>query len=415
MSRVRSFLSCLAVVALTALPVAAQDILDKVQQQQALEAQRVELEVANADRNATLVGKTDPARAVEILKNAQALLEADTALSVEKRAALKRKVELGLRAFQGAQSVRSPLAPVGPNPRQIQAERDRLEGDLIARKMEEIRGLRNSGQTVAAARLEDSLRGQFPNTPAIVGGAIIGNRPEAIASARAQQAARDEKWIGAIASIEKSAIPETREYTLPANWKELSEKRAKNSVQMTETERAIMKALNTPITVDFDDKATFEGALNYLSKTLNISIIAPAATLMEVQVTSETPIKLKADRVTLRTVLKKMLAEVNLTYVIKDQAIQVMTVQQAKETLTSRAYYVGDLVQVVDVRMGPYFNQLQYLENVNRIMAMIVQSVNPLSWDINGGPGKIGFDPITMSIVVRQTAETHLMLGVGLR
>ena len=93
--------------------------------------------------------------------------------------------------------------------------------------------------------------------------------------------------------------------------------------------------------------------IKYLEKAMGQPIIVPQAVLAEVQVTSETPVKLKTDRVSMRTVLKKLLAEVNLAYVIKDQTIQVMTTRGAAETMSTRTYYVGDLVTVVDLRFGP--------------------------------------------------------------
>jgi hypothetical protein len=47
---------------------------------------------------------------------------------------------------------------------------------------------------------------------------------------------------------------------------------------------------------------------------------------------------------------------------------------------------------------------------------MIISTVDPASWQgvSERGYGTISYDPATMSLVVRQTAEMHYMLGGGL-
>jgi hypothetical protein len=116
----------------------------------------------------------------------------------------------------------------------------------------------------------------------------------------------------------------------------------------------------------------------------------------------------------LRTALRKFLGDNGLTYVIKDEAIYVTTPRRAREMMETRAYYMGDLVAGVGpfgngVRWGPQVAQAQMMENANQIMQLVRSSIDPDSWAPNGA-GSIAFDPITMSLVVRQSAEVHAML-----
>ena len=64
-------------------------------------------------------------------------------------------------------------------------------------------------------------------------------------------------------------------------------------------------------------------------------------------------------RATLRTVLRRILGDVNLAYIVKDEAIQVVTPARARETLSTRTYYVGDLAGTTDIRLGPFLGRLQ--------------------------------------------------------
>jgi hypothetical protein len=80
---------------------------------------------------------------------------------------------------------------------------------------------------------------------------------------------------------------------------------------------------------------------------------------------------------------------------------------------TTRTYYIGDLAGVVDVRIPPALNQLLMIQTVNQIIDLIINSVDRQSWKVNNpdAPGTIVFNPITMSLVVKQTAEVHYMLA----
>jgi hypothetical protein len=45
-----------------------------------------------------------------------------------------------------------------------------------------------------------------------------------------------------------------------------------------------------------------------------------------------------------------------------------------------------------------------------------IQGIDPDSWDVRGGPGTVTFDPVRMSLIIRQSAEMHYMLnGIGSR
>ena len=77
-----------------------------------------------------------------------------------------------------------------------------------------------------------------------------------------------------------------------------------------------------------------------------------------------------------------------------------------------KTYYIGDLTNLPNFAYGPVYNQLQMVQNVASLIAFI-QSIDPASWQPTG-PGTIVFNPLTMSISVKQTAEMQLMLSGGL-
>ena len=54
---------------------------------------------------------------------------------------------------------------------------------------------------------------------------------------------------------------------------------------------------------------------------------------------------------------------------------------------------------------------------IGQIMVLITHTIEEKSWQVNNpeASGVIYFDPLTMSIVVKQSAEVHLMIGAGMR
>jgi hypothetical protein len=48
------------------------------------------------------------------------------------------------------------------------------------------------------------------------------------------------------------------------------------------------------------------------------------------------------------------------------------------------------------------------------LMDLIVNTVEPASWQVNGGWGTISFHEPSMSLLIRQTAEFHYQMGNGL-
>jgi hypothetical protein len=108
-----------------------------------------------------------------------------------------------------------------------------------------------------------------------------------------------------------------------------------------------------------------------------------------------------------------MLADLGLTYVIKDEAIQITTPARARDMMVTRVYYIGDLVGTTNVFLPPLLNQLQMSQAIATIIQAVQTEVEPGSWQTNNGNGTIVYDPITMSLIIKNSAEIHYLLGGG--
>jgi antitoxin component of MazEF toxin-antitoxin module len=406
--RCLSLLACSLTLCLFAASSArADDLKDEAVRKQ-LELQKLEKEVKENLESAASFAKTDPEGALKLLKLVRDQISDDTNLSPERKKELLSTLDTRIK------SVAARPIPVLPSERPDANRRDK-DDERINNDLKTIGDLRRAGKRDEAERMTDDLFKRYPNNPGVVAAKTIGSRGNTIADARDLRDKYGERNLAVDRDIVKSATPAVDDMEFPKDWKEKSEKRSKP--KLTDAEEKLLKALNTPLKdIDFE-KMSLKDVLQYLQDKTGQSVIIPKSIMEEVGISYETAVTLKVDNVTLRTVLKKVLGDLNLTYIIKDATIQATTPERAKQTYSIRTYYIGDLAGLADVRLGPIVQRIQMAQTIALVMQTIIQNVEPSSWQANNAEagGTITFDPITMSIIVKQTAEMHLILGGSMR
>jgi hypothetical protein len=366
------------------------DPLPDVKARMAIEAQRVEKEFTDnraAAYKLVRAASPNPVEAVSRLRTVLAMLEADTALEPKRREQLIVTIKWDLGKVKEVSEER---------------RRSALSSEEVARS------IRSDMRPSDPERREGDRRG-----PVSEADRIIGGRGRVVADAGADRRSYGDRRIGELRSVDKSAIPIEGNVKFPADWYALSMRRSPQA-KMTAKERELMDTLNKVISVEMTE-FSFSEAIDYLEKLTGQSFLVDRRAVEEAGVTydgTKVNLKLKA---TTRSILKRFLADLNLTYIVKDEHIQITSIARAREETTTRTYYLGELASQVDVRYGPLLGRLQMIENVNRIITLITQTVEPQTWKVNNpeAPGTIAFDPISMSLVIKQTAEFHLRMGGG--
>jgi hypothetical protein len=379
-------LAALTACLLLQQPVAAQDLRKDTEERLRVAAQRLEVMVSDAIERSDKIAKANPSGAIRILREAKSELAADTeALKPERREALGRKIDLRIKSWEALADnpVVTPGTTVKPGPGPGTPQRDPAADE--ARQQKELADRRFSGP-------KDYLREK--------------------ADIERQRADGFSKEYLALL---KTSIPEYRDMTFPRDWVEKMARRNKG-IQLTDLEKQIVKALNTIIEVDYEGK-TFKDVLDDLKERSKMPISVDPRALEDLNITYASMLNVKLGKVTTRTVLKKITAELGLTYIMKNETILITTPARAKEMLTTRMYSVADLMPAVDMRYPLLFqNQtFQAYQTIQTLVLMITQTVEPESWEINGkgGLGTITFYPPTMSLVVKQTAEMHYLMGLS--
>ena len=91
-------------------------------------------------------------------------------------------------------------------------------------------------------------------------------------------------------------------------------------------------------------------AVSYLENYHEIQIELDTKALEAIALTTETPVTKKLSGVTLRSALKLLLRDLGLTYVIKDEVLQITTPEEAENQLITKVYPVADLVIPIQSR-----------------------------------------------------------------
>jgi hypothetical protein len=360
----------------------SRDPLPEVRERLKIEAQHVEKEVRDGRMRAYRLLRTDAEEALDVLKGLIGTLRKDTSLSEERRKSLLEALQRDMgnvRAFAGARRSTEPASAAA-----------RLE----------------------ARRAPDPRAGEGPRSAYDTAAERIRSMNGRVAEARELRSQGGDRLTRTMTQVDKSSTPPKSDYDLPDDWLEKSKRRSALA-KLTDTEKAILEGLKKPVKVDYNME-TFQSVIDNLSKQLGQNILIDKQSLEEANVTYDTPITLRFNKpVSARTALKRVLADVGLTYVIRKETIEVTTAARARDMLTVRTYYVGDLMGVASPLLPAVVNQFQMIQAIGIILSQI-QSIEPESWEGRGGPGTVTFDPARMAIVVKQSAEVHYMLN-GLR
>jgi hypothetical protein len=187
-----------------------------------------------------------------------------------------------------------------------------------------------------------------------------------------------------------------------------------NAPKLTAEEKKLIQSLDKVLDTPLKD-APFEEAVQLISTKIDQKIYIDKKSLEDTGVDLRKAVDVPGG-VSTRSALRVMLQSQNLTFLVRDNIIQVVSLDRAKDMLVSRAYDVRDLVGVGGpfnnpIAFGPIIDAQQTMENAHMLIDAIQRSVDPRVWrdgnGVGGGPATITFHYPTMSIIVRAPSEVH--------
>ena len=392
------------------------DPLKEAKARLAIELARIETDFRQGLAEADKLIHKNPIKAKEAYESLKTTLEREPNLPDQRKAYLanicKRKIDNLERTKQSDNLAAADLARLeaqrSSRPKTISSDQD-IE---TSRKLKEIRELQTGGQSVEAAKRTADLVRKYPDNPAIIAAAQMQSvRGQLNQNAELRNRFESSNLI-ALRQIEEAGIPITGDLVFPSDWAEKSKRRSPGA-KMSEREKALLKALSTPMNLTIEGE-NFEYFLTAMEKQLGVSLLVDRPAVEAAGIRMDTPVTVKARNWTGRTVLKKVLSDLGLSYIIRSEEIQITTAERTRETLVTRSYYIGDLLGVSNLQLPPWYNQQQFAQTLASIIESIKSQVDPRSWQPEGA-GSIVFEPLSMSLIIRQTAEIHFLLGGALK
>lgn len=169
-----------------------------------------------------------------------------------------------------------------------------------------------------------------------------------------------------------------------------------HSLAQSQVYQSIEEALDEQTEIDAIDLPLIE-VIRQLQDASGQNIVIDLPAIEEEGVTTSTVVNLQLRGVTLRSALKILLSEFNLTWVVENEVIKITSVMRAMGALDVRAYRVGRLLVAGEDKD----------QQLDHLIELVQSTIEPDSWDEVGGPGSIKSFPGGNSVFVRQHQSVH--------
>jgi hypothetical protein len=371
------------------LSVRADDVLDQKKKEIQLEAQKLITDANTALETSRTLEKTDAAAAKTLLEKRLREVTDSSSLDDKERNDLRKKLLDRIRDVTGTLAVQK-------------------NNDDFKAKQEADKAAREERERQANSKIENDKKSVYDQSKDKI------DSSKKVLDAYAEYKAMREKGATDIQlDVMKTASKMTEE-RFTKDWLKAKDR---GKQKLTPEEKDLLTAINSTISLDLKDVTLKEFLTLIDTKTdSKLPIYLDNASIKEAGVDYDSKISFSGKKVKLRTVLKKVFADLGLTWAIKDAAVQVITPDRIKDYVVTRAYPVGDLVTPIDPRMPPLTQKAYAWNQAQMLIATIVQSIEPTTWKgmSERGYGTIMYDEARQTIVVTHTAEMQYMLGGAL-
>ncbi len=368
--------------------VRADDQLEESRRREAVAAMALEREILD---QIALAGQLERGKGIELLNKLKEKLDAEGAvLGIVKKVDLRQKLDAKLKDLSDPKKP-SLVDQLPPSKREKE--------DAIKALFAQIIDLQNKGQNDEAQQLTRQLIASHPELvqpdQALITGQTGKNVKDMEQIKKDQAAGR----VGALNEVDRSATAMAGNISYPPGWKQKMDERAKRIAQklnpMTDTERMLIRLLNdkTSEPIYLRD-VPFEQALKIIEKELGIGLLLRKSTLDEMRITYDQLVTVNVFKgATKRTLLTALTEQLGLTYLIKNQQIEIVSKERASTELVTRVFPIDGMFG------GGTAGTPEMLANY------LMDTIEPQSWKKNGGQGTITYYAPANCFIIRNSSE----------
>ncbi|HKB41298.1 MAG TPA: STN domain-containing protein [Gemmataceae bacterium] len=414
-------LTLCAVVLLLGGPTRARadDILDKQRRDNVIRTQELKFKMSGLLADAKEEARKSPTKAVEMLRQLRVEVEDANYLSDTDRKGLLRQLDGEIATYRdrgrliGRPGNDKDDVKAAAKDRQQQIKEEEERKAELEKLFRQKSRLLQEGRYDEVDKMGEEVRRKYGNSPFSESFRTISSARSSLRAMEDLKNQRNQRYAELQRDLARKMLPIVGDVEFPPRDKWLALTKRRTQIKLTDDEKKILKILNTKITTNVKEKP-LSGVLEYFEKTLGLPMSIDRPSLEAAQINYETMVSLDVRETTVRTALKQMLASVGLTYVIRNEMVIITTPEKASTMMVTRVYYIGDLLATTGFQFDPFATQLQLMQNIAGLIAYI-QSIEPTTWREGGGQGTIGFDPIRLALIVKQSAEMQFVLQGALR
>lgn len=145
--------------------------------------------------------------------------------------------------------------------------------------------------------------------------------------------------------------------------------------------------------------------MDSLREQCRINLEIDTRALNDQGIGTDLPITFRATDMRLEFVLRHILDELNLTFVINDEVLLIITPEEGERWISTRLYLVGDLLG--PIRGRDLFGDPIRPTTIDELIEMITTIVAPHCWSRVGGQGSLERFSEEDLLVVYQTDDAH--------
>jgi type II secretory pathway component GspD/PulD (secretin) len=332
--------------------------LGAVNDAEAVKAQRLNVEVGTKVAESRRLLETDPEKAIELL---QQTLTAIKQAEVNPTAArtMTRRVEVAIElarkdkaAFDEKMKDKAYRAEIEAKRLRI-LEADKAKQAQVADLMAKAKDAETRGEWAEAEQYAKRAAEIDPNNIAATALSAVMRIKRHYERDKDIKARMEDGAVEAFQAVSEAGIADPtvqqRGIAYAKDFSDLTRRRRDLDLRLAPPKapevQAIEDKLNEPVTLDMEQEQPLSQVMSYLSSYTGLNIIVDPKALAEEGLTENTPVKVTAKGIKLKTALKFLLSPLNLTYRIDEGGVLAITNPQASRSQTNpKAYPVADLI-----------------------------------------------------------------------
>ncbi len=321
-------------------------------------AGKLRAQVENSLADAKRMMSQKPTQAEQDLKLMLDILESAPAVDAELRDQLRQEVSAAIRQARSKRIEFDQRSAEAQENKAAGQERERLTNHL-ANQQERIKQLIDRFNSLLDERRFDvadedvltEIQRQAADSPIEASAVQAGRLNRTVRENDATWQHKSNAYVRTLAGVESSAVAFPDEppiVYLPAEqWADITSRREKyKAIELHKagsSEQRIVAALNKATDLDVVE-TPLKDVMQYLADSHGIPIVLSAKKLEEAGITPDTPVTKNLRSVTLRSALRLLLRDLELTYLVRDEVVEITTPEDAESHVINKVYPVADLV-----------------------------------------------------------------------